>query len=500
MTIDKNDLYSQFIDMPLTDKNSESEFGRTQIEYTLRRHWDVRNLRHALAYRLSCRQRIIIPNPSPYAIGPTPAAAFKNYPAAMSVKFALNTTDNVSVQLQRMFPKTLNASVSTSQNHQTESGTSRVHQHTSGSTDTNANTYGVAVSAGAFGGIPTGGVSASFSHTDMHAHSTSNMDGSGTSAQSAHGGAQTMSIKDWSSYGATSKDSQCLTWTWGQTYPWDVIQYNHSVDGSHIQLPDFVAQRLLDGDLVLPPSELSRFGIDFTMTAAWLLVFPTGGGVDETVTMTHHTRYYEASHERSGAAISATLDNEGDARQAEYSSPSLDLSGLALDPIMDGNGPSGAAIGFTANPFTIAPSDGKPFKIVSPANTLQVRGKGFDTIMSAGFADGKSATIDLTFKITDTVRDYGLHLMGWIGAKSGRVRLLFTINERFTVEAEISSSEGQGGQNNITTVELRNNDITSINFHDYLAVGLNTVHIVATPVDPKVATDFTLFALSVEQE
>ena len=63
---------------------------------------------------------------------------------------------------------------------------------------------------------------------------------------------------------------------------------------------------------------MSLFGLDFTMQASWLIDFNNGITEDETFTIAHTTTSFTASHQLSGDTISATLQAESNANQAEY--------------------------------------------------------------------------------------------------------------------------------------------------------------------------------------
>ena len=59
---------------------------------------------------------------------------------------------------------------------------------------------------------------------------------------------------------------------------------------------------------MLPPSELSLFGIDFSSTASWLIdFFPDGVTENETLQIEHETTLYTASHALSGKTLTAQL-------------------------------------------------------------------------------------------------------------------------------------------------------------------------------------------------
>lgn len=473
-------------------------FGSTAIRYVFDRYQDVRNLDNRVAYLITCRQRIIIPNATPYQPGPSSITAFSNYPALMSNGIEIGTDEKATLFLKSIFPRTLNASISSSSSVQAGSTTSTTNQYTSGSSQSQTNSFGVSVSGGFFMNQPTFNVEGSNQHSVTNDLSNSISRGNESGRQNSHSEGDTMTIKDWSSYGFTDAGNKSATWIWGQTYPWDVIAFHQSGGGSTINLPSFVKSRLMDGNLLLPPSHLSLFGVDFTMMATWLLILPEDVSAPETVTFTHRTTSYLASHTTSSGQVSASLYSSTEAPTSTYVSPPLDLSTYALEPITHPGPQNGAAIGFAANPFTYAPKDGGAFKIISPANNVQVTGSGFNPGLTTSFAKPVSLRVD--FKILDSTQEYALLLMHWIkDPKIGPCKLTLTVNEKFTNAYYVDSAEGQGGQNNVTAVELRNTSFTSINFHDYLVLGVNRIDVQITPENPKTPNSYTLFALAIGQ-
>ncbi|MCL7928526.1 hypothetical protein [Halomonas llamarensis] len=489
-------FYTFQTDVPLKDGSSGSTFGRSITQYEIRRRRDVQNLGSSHSYTVMMTQRIIIPSTLGYRPGPTSSSAYDNYPAILVNELDITANNNAKIVLQNMFPKTLNSQVSTSRSSDSSSQTGMTQQNTSGSSDTNVNTFGVGISAGIFGELPVVNLSTNYSHSWEHSHSHSSSEGHSQGDSHSTGAAASMSIKDWSSYGYLNNEAIAPSWVWGQSYPWDVIQYNQSSNGTDIDLPKFVSDRMLSGSLVLPPSQLSLFGLDFTMTAGWIIDFPEGVSEDETVTISHTTSSYSASHQKNGGALVATLQNGQEANVSTYSSDAIDLSRYALTPIAGPGSDNGAAIGFTAHSFTYPPTAPKtPFKIVSPAGNLQVTGTGFDDIMTTSFKEKPKLTI--TFKIADTDNPYALLLMHWIGQKSGACELHWTVNGTWSGAILVNEAEGTGGQNNVSTIDLRNLEFTSINFHDYLVVGTNTVEIDIIKVDASAPTSYTLFATAI---
>jgi hypothetical protein len=504
------DAYTSSYEGPL------SNFGSQTIQYTIRQYRDVRNLGNVLGYLVACKQRVIIPNQSAYTVGPNSNTNYVNYPAAVTNSIALTANNDATVQVKSIFPVTLNAAINTSQTSQSGTTSSTSNQSSSGSNQSQTNTFGVSLSAGFFGDLPMGGLALDYQHGWESGSFTSNTSGSDAGRQSGASSGESMSVKDWSSYGFTNTSNQSPTWVWGQTYPWDVIQYNQSSNGSTISLPAFVEALLLNNGLLLPPSQLSLFGLDLTMKAGWLVEFPGEISASETISLTHKTTLYTASHSLvpgSPPSVSAVLQSANQAASASYSPPAaLDLSTYALDPIWSPNTKNGATIGFTVDPFTYPPkAPNNNFKILSPANNLQVTGTGFNPLTltnpptSAPYlscnpaTSGAATSFTAQFKILDSKNEYHLHLMHWIGAGSNPCIITVTVNGTKLNPFYVDSLQGQGGQNNMTSIELRNLDFQSPNYHDYLVLGLNTVTVAVTASASGTSNLYTLFALAVGQ-
>jgi hypothetical protein len=491
-------------------------FGSQTIQYTIRQYRDLRNLGNVLGYLVVCKQRVMIPNATAYAVGPNSNTGYVNYPAAVTNNILLTANNDAAVQLRSIFPVTLNAAVNTSQLSQSGATTSTSNQFSSGSNVSQTNTFGVSISGGFFGELPMGQLALDYQHGWESGSFSSTTTGSDAGRQTSASSGESMSVKDWSSYGLADSANQSPTWVWGQTYPWDVIQYNQSTNDSTINLPSFVQALLLNNGLLLPPSQLSLFGLDFTMKAGWLIEFPTGITASEAISLTHKTTLYTASHalvEGNPATVSASLQSSNEAARATYSLPApLDLSTYALDPIWSPGTRNGATIGFTVDPFTYAPTPSRnTFKIVSPANNLQVTGAGFNAInvtnppTSPPYLScspptvGTGTSFTVQFKILDSDKEYYLHLMHWIGAASSPCILTVKVNGIQLNPFYVDSLQGQGGQNNMTAIELRNLDFQSPNYHDYLVQGLNTITVSVTATASGSSNLYTLFALALGQ-
>ncbi|MEX0299926.1 MAG: hypothetical protein AB3N28_12720, partial [Kordiimonas sp.] len=183
-------------------------------------------------------------------------------------------------------------------------------------------------------------------------------------------------------------------------------------------------------------------------------------------------------------------------------SENVDMGKYALVPFIEPNR-NGAGIGFREHLFDIAPTSADSvFKILSAGNNLLVTGTGFGSVMSAVFPklySGSGATLKVSFKVVDLQTEYALILHHWKGADSGNLKLSCCVNGDWTTEFTLDAEEGRGASNNISKVDLRNLDLKSANFHDYLVVGLNEIEITITPSSTSTPSEYVISALAVER-
>lgn len=496
--INQGELYTCTLETPLA--NNGADIGHVSLRYEVRQVTDVRNLSQARTYRILVSQRIVVPNRNGYSFTPGGDTRFMNYPAMLGSTTTLNTAQGVRQRLVAYSPRTLNATVSTSANQSDGTSSSYSQQNTSGSSTSTTNSYGVSASLGFFGDDPTGSISGDYSHSSTQEYSASDSYGvdAGRSSQAERGSA--MSIKDWGSYAYLDKSGQVPTWVWGQEYPWDVIQFRFCPQGNEVVLPQFVQQRLFgigkDAGLVNPPSQLSLFGIDFTMKATWMVELPQDPA-QQVLKLDHALQYVTASHWLDGSTRHATLDPVPFGFQV--SSPPLDLTLLGLDPVQGGASDNGAVVGFIPSKFIAPPVAGKAFKIISTANNLQVTGTGFEAAMRSSFSAG-AATLRVQFKVADDEAAYSLFMKHWkTGAGGCLLEFTFNGDASQKVVRLVDALEGEGGEKNLLTLNLRNKDYTSVDYHDYLVMGLNTVDVKITPLDGT-AAGYELRALAVGEE
>jgi hypothetical protein len=500
ISIRDNPLFKRRCKMKLSDFNTASKaielqdiqtqgiFGKSIVKYRLVKHDQVENLDAGSGYILMMTQRIIIPNPNPPPIGASSLKSFSDYPAIITNDVKITPPARAVATLLGMFPKTLNSCVSTTTSAEKGTNASNSTMNTSGSSSTNVNTFGVSVGGGFFGDMPTGTLTAEYSHSWEKTHSRSSSVGHDSSANQAFTDMDSMSIKDWSSYGYVP-DELNPCWMWGQSYPWDVVQYNQDDGKGGIILPMFVQDRMRsvygsDKFMVMPPSQLSLLGLDFTMKAAWLIEFNDDPVMDESIAITSTVASLSATHlVKSDGTVFATLQSMSDAKTCTISSPKLDLSEYALAPIIFSEN-THAAVSLSSGKFLVAPSDpSKEFKARSEDNNLLITGKGFGGDMIAKFSSPVS--FNLTFKIADTENEYALALLHARGQESPDCILTITINGNELQDVMVQDEKSKSPNNNLSVLSLRNLNISDMNFHDYLKVGTNVIEIAVSHSKPE---------------
>jgi hypothetical protein len=491
--LNPTDLYTYAIEEPLTDGGTQ--YGTAYISYEARQMTDVRGLACARGYVVSCALRIVVPNASTFQPGPA-ANAYMDYPALLTSQMAVTPSDPASsgsLRLLTYVPRTLNTSVMTTANESAAETQSSSVQHTTGSSTSQTNSYSASISLG-----PSPSVSGEYGHSQTDEHSDSDSTGSEHGGSAESGSSDSMSIKDWGSYAFLDVANTTPTWVWAQEFPWDLIQFHYCGPDGVVGVPKDVKERCWDSDagLVLPPSHLALFGVDFVMKASWQLTLSQGA--DETVTVDHALEYVRGSHHLNDASTDIVVTIDTTPLKFAVTSPPLDLTLLGLDPVQGPGTANGAVIGFIPNKFvTPPPSAGSAFKILSDTNTLQVTGNGFADALSTDFTHGQVA-LTVQFKVADHTYDYALFLKHWNTSAVGcTLELVFNGDTANPVYRHVDAMEGEGGDDNLDVVNLRNRDYTSIDYHDYLTWGLNTVVITVTPDDASSPGGYVLRAVAI---
>lgn len=494
MIIKERDLYTHSVTAALM--SSGIRVGTTTIQYEVRRYVDTRNMTSEDNFVVTCTQRFFVPNGDPFSPTVQQVTGFVNYPALITNGITFSDPDNIvsTILLLDYAPKTMNTSVTTSQNVATSAGATNTQEYSSGSSVAQTNSYGGSLSIGFFGKSVTGGIGVSGSKSNTSESSWSQGSGHSVDTGAQYSNDASMAIKDWGSYAQLDATTNCWpTWIWGQEYPWDLIDFRNTDNNGNVILPQYVIDRLYDGTQVYPPSELALLGVNFASKASWLVTLRAGTTDTTSLSFDHALTLCVATHQLQSSALVATLDTYS---QATQTVTSLDLAQLALDPIGGNNGP--AMVGFIPAQFDAPPtSTGGSFQIRAESNLMLVRGSGFTGASQTGFmtTDFSQGTVTLTlyFKVLETADDVSLSFKHWVD--SGGVTLSIQVNGGATITRLIDAPEAGGGGDNVTVVPLRRKDFTSVDFCDLLTLGTNTV-VVTFANAPGSTANYTLMAIA----
>jgi hypothetical protein len=273
------------------------------------------------------------------------------------------------------------------------------------------------------------------------------------------------------------------------------------------------------------------FGFSFAMKAVWLLTLDDDAS--DQIEIEHTVNYYTASHYAVRPLTTSdppyawvyldahptTLSINGEKTETTVDT-TIDLDLMALEPL--GAQSKAAIIGFIPSKFVVTPVAAKgtapatPFKILSTTNDLMILdeteypqdagGKaGFtssETELTANFTTSCNVlTIIVYFKVVDSIRDYTLFMKHWKTVTP--VQIVFTINQDTAnlITKYVDADEAEGGENNLLSFSLRNQDYASVDYHDYLQLGLNSIQISISPATKDFANDSTyeIRAISIEK-
>jgi hypothetical protein len=315
-----------------------------------------------------------------------------------------------------------------------------------------------------------------------------------------------MSVKDWASYAFLDVNKQQPSWVWGQEYPWNIIDFRASANGSVIDLPAYVQGLLCDGGFLYPPSQISQFGLNFVAHAKWLFYLDGAAGADdETVSFTHNLTYWTGSHVANGTApgLTVTASVVSIAQNEPVETVTLNLPLLSLAPVAFAGPGNGAVMGFVLSEFITPPSAG-PFRVKSAANNLYVsQGAGFDAMTSddsvltaSHVTTAAPASLTVQFKVIDPLLELSLHLKHWKTTAAGCL-ITLVVNGQ-TITRHIDAMNAGSGADNITTITLRSRDYTSPDYYDYLIMGVNTLTLTIAPSDGNATAGYALRALAVQ--
>lgn len=474
-------FYTSVYKNELHSSAGEPAFGESIVECEIYRYTSASNLDLKKGYYVLAKQRIIIPNNNTPSLGAVSVQNYNNYPAILNNKITLDVNNNAKVKIHDLFPKTLNSNVNISSSSHDGDSRTQIQQHTSGSSTNNINTFGVNVGGGMMLGMPMFNIGLSYSHTWGHSYNKQNSSGSNTTHQSDSNFGNSMSVKDWSSYSKLGNNNKEVSWVWGQTYPWDVLNYNYAQESNDINLPQFIQNRMLTSNSVLPPSELSLYGLDFTTQASWFVEFEGDIVEDEILSLSHEIECYTASHGLLSSRVSASLDNSSQAKTCNFSSKPLNMSRYSLAPV-DVYNADGASIVFKNDEFTYRPeTEADNFKIMSANNELEVCGSGFMETMKSSLKN--NAKIEIYFKVDNNISNYDLFIMHWLKDNKTPCNINWTINDKYKGSSVVNAISDLNGEDNMTKISLRNNNYSLLNSFDYLVMGLNKIELEIVPQD-----------------
>jgi hypothetical protein len=521
--------YTQFWSLFLNTKDNDPQaIGFISLEYQVALYNDVQVLDNQSVnqppnqqFILTCTQRILLTNPNNSSVAPvkvdsSAGEAFNNYPVLLTASISIPTTstDGLTLNLLDYSPHTVNTAVQQNTSTGTSTGTEASSSSTTGSSHAQSSSYTVSATVG---GSYRDGLSASVTGSYEHG-STVTTDNSKTAGKSLSNSADSsssasMSIKDWGSYASVNPFYTYPSWVFGQEFPWNAIECRYASQeeavNSYGQVPMCISAsmkaNLYDQVFLYPPSELSMFGLNFVMTASWRVYVEYGASTE--ITLNHFVDYYSASHTFSDGSVkvymdlnSTKLEVEDETGKLVPPSITLDLNIMGLDPL--GVNSDAAIVGFIPSKF-IPPVSGtapapQTFKTISATNDLIIENttdyskgdiSGFtvsQTCLTALWSDAQDFAYQITlfFKIIDSVNDYTLYIKHWLTKTTG-VRLQVVVNgdTSNTITKYVDAIEGEGGDNNLLSIALRNLDFASIEYHDYLRLGLNSVTITMEPID-----------------
>lgn len=497
-------------------------------------------------YILSCTQRVSGHNQAglKYHLGSSGAPAdsstlYSDYPVMLQNALSLAVPAGVS-KLVDYSPQTVNSQVQSSSatSDASVSHSELSNSSTIGSSQAQSNSYStkVGLQGNAFA-LDVGHDKSATVGSDQNSTmgDTSGQSGSEDSSSSA-----SMSIKDWGAYAAIDPDSNSPTWVFGQEYPWDIFacrapwltseskpQKNPRNGAQDLLLvPSFMTERLRAKCGIsssykittLPPSQLSMYGYDFVMKAQWVITIPNGE--DDTVTVSHALNGATASHayEKSGNNYQMQVYVDKDPTSYVLSDGDLDvqleLGTMGLSPLSSKN-----VVGFVPANFVSPPTHvitqgvtPKPFSIFSNANTLLIKDTTTYTAdypVNAGYNSSSTAlkatvmpnaplTFTILFKVTDVDRDYSLHFKHWVtSGEAVDLKIVINGDGQNALHKTADALEGEGAENNLLDLTLRNQNFASVNYCDTLVMGLNSIDVTLTATTTNTA-HYALRALAIQ--
>nr|WP_315398290.1 hypothetical protein [uncultured Sphingobacterium sp.] len=478
-------------------------------------------------YLLDISQRIIYFNKNSIDVNPVKdQKSFLNYPVSLIAQINL-MVDNIDISIIDYDPKVINNQINKNESESDAKG--NINSSTVSSTRSNSISNSINVGVSATAGIMDSNVSShmDFTHTETNDFSRTKGSETSNSVNKEHVVGASMAIEDWGSYAninTLAETQKGVTWNFGQQYPWNALLYKkyekELEDGSNtvkINLPSYVKNRLYDNGTILPPSAISLYGFDFTMSCSFLIT--TSDFLNDLVRIEHNYKILKASHlkDTENENIMVTTDKNFSFLTFEEGTLTkehqISLNLLSLDPICLSN--NAAIIGFFKKSFELMPSEKNGFRIKSYENDLLIQSESLifekeespysiaNNNLMVTLGKGDSAVFNLYFKVTDRAKNYNLNLKHWLSDDSTEhlkgIDITFKINDddECLLSKNLKDIFREGGENNVMTISLRNINFSSIHFHEYLKVGLNRIQITLTNTN-EVTMKYILNALSIE--
>ncbi|MEP1327708.1 hypothetical protein [Pseudophaeobacter sp.] len=425
--------------------------------------------------------------------------------------------------------------------------TARSRSNTTGTTHTDTHSFDVSVTMGVQGSpdgiLPSASTTDSYGHSWSTGHDHSTTSGNSQSVDRSRNAADSssMSIKDWGAYAIVPTDA-AMAWEFVQEFPWNAYVCRQSEETKNseckggkkgnpianhknplqtkVVLPSEVANRLYDGTFLYPPSHLAEFGVSFNTNVRWLVRVPKG--CDQNIAVVQNINYYAGSHclecvdSKSLPAVYAQkIPTQLWLDESNTLSTNLQLDVMALHAL--GHPNKSAIIGFSPTKFLQKPvpasgdqlpipfrcssgfenillNDITDYKSLGHATELPAVGFSLkNQLMTANFNDKcKTLSCRGNFKVIDEIHNYTLHMKHWLtrlnssgNDKPGfRIDLEFSVNGQSVLNKSVEAGEGQGGEDNLLSISLRNLDFISADFHDFLRLGLNQIDVKIT-IDPE---------------
>lgn len=473
-------------------------------------------------YLLNISQRIIYFNINSTSSLLENNGEYKDYPIILNGNINITKHDCVDITVMDYSPKIINTEI-----NKTESNTDSEGKTTSIS---KSSTTGNSTSGTISLGVSPLGPSIDVSGTYSQDNSVTDSQDNSLSKNNDQSNSFSMAIEDWGSYAYvnTLKDMQIgVGWDFGQQSPWNSLRYKeiYNLDTINeenkvlVKLPNNVLSKLIDNDTLLPPSGISLYGFDFIMEGSFLIKM--NDPIIEDIEIEHLFMLSKGTHKKEGNMVKVYKDQnpsplffKPNCLPEYFPKTKITPSVLSLNPI--GSKFNSAVIGFFHKSFDLLPTDKLGFKITSFENDLIIRSSEITFNNTSPYSLIKNSlclsfseehneiSFDIFFKIADSYNNYNLIFKNWIldSSKSSDcmgVELKFIINddEETGITKIVNDCFREGGQSNILSFNLRNLDYQSVDFYNYLTIGLNKISVKVRKIDSSINMKYLINAISI---